>query len=319
MEAIEFLTAANRLESDPKVEAKLAKLRQLAAETLPKTEFTGPWPPPLPDSAPGLDESLPIPEIDAHALTIEALRRGVIGHGAVIARGALTQAECDMLIEGIDNAFGLVDGVETEDAEPPWFQYLSMPPEYQARLGRMWVRAGGGRLLADSPRNMFRLLEIYNKLGLQKLVTEYLGERPAISACKATLRRVTPKKGDVSSWHQDGAFLGTDIRALNIWLALSDCGEEAPGMDMIPRRFEGLVEPGSGVFKWDVGTQVIDRLAVDTPVVRPQFKAGDLIFFDEMYLHRTAIEDSMTKVRYAIENWCFAPSAYPEDQIAMVW
>ena len=32
-----------------------------------------------------------------------------------------------------------------------------------------------------------------------------------------------------ADWHQDGAFLGEGISTLNLWLPLSDCGDDAPG------------------------------------------------------------------------------------------
>ena len=63
-----------------------------------------------------------------------------------------------------------------------------------------------------------------------------------ISVQKCTLRRVDPDAG--RGWHQDGAFMG-DVRALNVWLSLSRCGDEAPGMDVIPRRLEDIVPTGT--------------------------------------------------------------------------
>ena len=39
---------------------------------------------------------------------------------------------------------------------------------------------------------------------------------------------------------------------------------------------------------------MVERLAVDAPVVRPEFRAGDAVLFDDMYLHRTAIDPTMT-------------------------
>ena len=55
------------------------------------------------------------------------------------------------------------------------------------------------------------------------------------------------------------------------------------------------------------------------PVIRPHFAPGDALLFDELFLHRTATDDTMTRERYAIETWFFAPSVYPGDQIPFVW
>jgi hypothetical protein len=43
------------------------------------------------------------------------------------------------------------------------------------------------------------------------------------------------------------------------------------------------------------------------------------LFFDERFLHRTAVSETMTQERYAIESWFFAPSHYPDDQLPVVF
>jgi hypothetical protein len=174
-------------------------------------------------------------------------------------------------------------------------------------------------LLADSPRFMFEILDLYTALGLRSVVSDYLGSRPVLSANKCTLRRVSVKtNGD---WHQDGAFLGSGIRAINMWLTLTACGVDAPGLDLVPRRFDSIVETGTGGahFDWAVGPEVVKRVSADVGVVRPQFDAGDLLIFDDLFLHRTAVEPEMTRERHAIEMWCFAADAYPSGQVPLVW
>ena len=37
------------------------------------------------------------------------------------------------------------------------------------------------------------------------------------------------------------------------------------------------------------------------------------LLFDDLCLHRTAVDSSMTQLRYAIESWFFSSSAYPVD------
>ena len=45
-----------------------------------------------------------------------------------------------------------------------------------------------------------------------------------------------------------------DVRALNVWLSLSHCGDEAPGMDIVPRRLDHIVPTGTegANFNWSV-------------------------------------------------------------------
>ncbi len=53
-------------------------------------------------------------------------------------------------------------------------------------------------------------------------------------------------------------------------------------------------------------------------IASPVFAPGDAPRFDEMMLHCTGVRPSMTGKRRAIENWFFAPSAIPMDQLPLV-
>ena len=145
-------------------------------------------------------------------------------------------------------------------------------------------------------------------------VTDYLGEPPFLSVRKSTLRRVPADSG--TGWHQDGAFLGLGIRSVNCWMSLSDCGVDAPGLDIYPRRVEGLFETGTrgSYFDWAVGEGVVQDAACDAPLVSPVFAPGDALFFDHLLLHRTGVRPGMTRERLAIETWMFAGSCFPLDQ-----
>ena len=92
VEAIDLLTAVNRRRPDPKLEFRLTRLRYAAFPTLPAVSGLASWPPPVPDSAPGLDESLPIPEVSGEDLSVAALRRGVLGHGSLLVRNLIDRS-----------------------------------------------------------------------------------------------------------------------------------------------------------------------------------------------------------------------------------
>lgn len=139
---------------------------------------------------------------------------------------------------------------------------------------------------------------------------------------KCTLRRVFPdafKPDAPSFWHQDGAFLG-NVRALNIWLSLSRCGDVAPGLDIIPRRFDHIVPTGTegAVFDWSVSQTVAEEAAGEAPILRPIFEPGDALMFDELFLHATGADPGMPNARYAVECWFFGPSAFPSGCAPLV-
>jgi ectoine hydroxylase-related dioxygenase (phytanoyl-CoA dioxygenase family) len=123
-----------------------------------------------------------------------------------------------------------------------------------------------------------------------------------------------------TDWHQDGAFLGDDIRTVNVWLTLTDCGEDAPGLDVVAKRLPGVLETGTkgAQFDWSVGPDLVAEVAPND-VVRPPFRAGDALLFDQRNLHRTGVSPGMVRERYAVETWFFAPSSYPHDQIPIVF
>jgi len=146
------------------------------------------------------------------------------------------------------------------------------------------------------------------------VIEGYLGEQPAISAQKCTLRKATP---DVSGgWHQDGKFMG-EVRSMNVWLSLSRCGDVAPSMDVVPVRLDDYVETGGpGTFlDFQISDQTAENAAGDIGVVRPIFDPGDALLFDHLFLHQTGSDPEMPNPRYAIESWFFGPSAYPENYV----
>jgi hypothetical protein len=211
----------------------------------------------------------------------------------------------------IDRAFET--RLALEGKPDPEGYYDELVPEPPLEIDqRAWIQEGGGVLAADSPRLLFDMFECFERAGLGPVISDYLGERPAVSAEKCTLRKATP---DVpGAWHQDGRFLG-EVRAMNVWLSLSRCGDVAPSMDVIPRRLDDFVAAGTeGTFlSYQVSDQVAADAAGDVGIVRPIFDPGDALLFDEMFLHQTGSDPSMPNPRYAIESWFFGPSAYPDD------
>ena len=128
-------------------------------------------------------------------------------------------------------------------------------------------------------------------------------------ARKCTLRRTSPN-GQNGGWHQDGAFMGAGIRSLNVWIPLTHCGDTAPGLDIVGRRLDEIVQTGQGaIYAWATDPDAAERAAAGS-IVRPIFEPGDALVFDHMNLHRTAIDPDMQHERYAIETWLMAPSTY---------
>jgi hypothetical protein len=161
------------------------------------------------------------------------------------------------------------------------------------------------------------LLETFESCGLSAVIREFFGEPPMLVTRKGTLRRI-PHDQVTGGWHQDGGFMGENIRSLNVWIALSDCGVDAPGMDIVAKRLPGIVKTGSEFAKWATNPKAAKEVA-EGHTMRPVFAAGDAIIFDHLCLHRTAGDPSMTNRRYAIETWLVAPSTYEEAGVPILF
>ncbi len=323
-DAVDLLQRANRLRPDPDVEVRLVGLRDRGFGTLSPSGARATWPPAYPDLTPDCDG---LPEIDASELSEATLGSGIVNHGALVVRGLLEPDQVTRMVADIDRAFAAYDEWMADDSREadlaPWFARYRPANGYpESKLPRNYVRGSGGVWVADTPRMMFELVELFERTGIDRVVADYLGERPALSVKKCTLRRVPIDCG--TGWHQDGAFMGDGIRTVNVWIALTDCGgpdSDAPALDLVPRRFDDIVETGTDGAPFDtfVGLPVVERLAGERGIVRPEFRAGDALLFDDLFLHSTGMSPSMSRERYAIESWFFAPSTFPPDQVPLLF
>jgi hypothetical protein len=326
VEAVDLLRDAIKGDPahDPALEAHLVALRHLAFDEVAGGTGRSEWPPTFADRTPAAPEP---PRIGPAELGADVLGSALVNHGALHVEGLLTPEQVTSMVEGIDRAFDGRDawGEDKAADTAPWFvPFVPSGPYSHLMLPRDWVRDGGGVWAADSPRVFSEMLAIFEGLGLDHVIGGYLGERPAISMRKCTLRRV-PADLAHADWHQDGAFLGDGVRSVNVWLALTRCGgdSDAPGLEYVPRRIDHVVETGThgATFDWSVGPGHVDEVAAElgSAIVRPQFEAGDALLFDDVFLHRTAVAPGLGTDRYAIESWFFAPSTYPSDQIPLVF
>jgi Phytanoyl-CoA dioxygenase (PhyH) len=304
---IQRLGEANRGDQDPATERRLLTLRHLAGIRL----LDGAPPDPA-HPAPAFDrlpEADGLPDIARADLTPELLRAGILRDGCLLVRGLVPRDAALAFADGIERAF------EERDQDAPaagWYEEFTPQPRFGSVDERPWIKEGGGVLAIDSPTLSFEMLELFESAGVPRLVAAYLGEPALISVQKTTLRKAEPTVG--GAWHQDGAFMGK-VRSLNLWLALSRCGDVAPGLDLVPRRLDGLAPTGTdeAMISYQVSQSKAEAAAGDVPIIRPVFEPGDALFFDELFLHQTGSDPSMPNPRFAIENWFFGGSAFPPE------
>jgi hypothetical protein len=312
---IETLTRDNWGQPDTKREAEIVRLRQQAGVGLKhgagaRREIVDPDFDALPAGGDG------IPEVQGEQLTPGLVRAAILRHGSLIARGLVDAERASRLTADIDQAIEASDGSESRPSGNGFFTPLAVDELAPSRSVTM---STGTLLLADCPRVAVEVVSLYEDANLRRVIEGYLDEPPALSADKTTLRKATPS--EPGGWHQDGKFLG-DVNSLNLWVSLSHCGDTAPGLDLVPRRLDEIVEAGvgpDGLAAITVRHERAEQLAGELGIARPVFEPGDGIFFDHLNLHRTASEPDMIGTRYAIESWFFGPSAFPEGYTSLAF
>lgn len=308
---IEQLSAANRATPDRDRERRLVQLRHRAGVRLLEEAPDAPeFAPAEPDALPAGD---PLPELAPQQLSPGVLRAGILRDGCVLVRGLVPRADAVSLAGEIEGAFTQRERHDTGgDSDPGYYE------EFEPRAGsgepvvRSWIKLGGGLLAADAPKLHFQMMELFAGARLPELLSGYLGEPALISVHKTTLRKADP--GVPGAWHQDGFFMG-EVRSLNLWLSLSRCGDEAPGLDIVPRRLDHYVATATdeAILDYTISQGKVEQAAGEVPIIRPIFEPGDALLFDELFLHQTGSDPAMPRPRYAIENWFFGGSRFPSE------
>ena len=326
--ALEYMFAANRKRENPVFERAVVDLLLQAVEA-GDNEGSAPQVRHATEKCALQVKDGEIPEINAAELSATALRDAISRTGYLIVRGLFDSADASVIRNCVDEALnGRADSEEFGiSAGSPWYYASPYFPGAHAAYARRnskkkFSRTGSFKVI-DSPRGSFKVLEMYRKYGLKEVFDEFFGEPSVIAARKWVFRLVEPIKdyggGIGGGWHQDGQFMGEGIRALNMWVAMSDCGEgtEAPGITLIPKRISEIVEYGTrgARLNWVVGGELVEELTQDVKIVSPRFNAGDALFFDHFSLHRSGHEIGQSKNRYALESWFYAKSGYAANSV----
>jgi hypothetical protein len=251
----------------------------------------------------------PLPDLDPETMSAGVIRAAILRDGAALVRGLIPPERAIALAQMVDRAYR--ERQRSQDgaaAAAGYYEEFVHEPQF-APVSRAWVQTGGGLLMVDSPILSFAVSEAFSAAGVPGLVSNYLGEPALLSEQKTTLRKADPSVA--GAWHQDGKFMGP-VRALNLWVSLSSCGADAPGLDLVPRRLDAYLSTGAEL-AWTVSENEVRKAAGQAGIVKPIFEPGDAMFFDELFLHKTGSDPAMSKPRFAIESWFFGASKFPGD------
>lgn len=281
-----------------------------------------------------------VPEIEAGDLTLAKLVEAMRDRGCLLVRGFFGPRQVAGLRAYIDYAFMLhghdnrltqylrkrldlsevsrkmQSDIEQKRKENPTY---SDTVRTSRNLGQPFA-VSRSHLVAQTPIVAERMLQLYADRGLKDLLRQYFGNEPCASIYKWVMRRSGPPDNPLD-FHQDGAFMGDDIASLNTWVPLSDCGpgQAAHGLDLVPTRLMHSYAKGTGVLEWSASADSVRERFGDEGIVAPVFRAGDLLFFDHLLLHRSQCLPSYEQPRYALETWFFDSVNFPKNQIPLKW
>jgi len=238
-----------------------------------------------------------VPEISRADLTARHLACGLRHHGALLVRGLVATPDVERLrslIDGIDRGMPLCPQDATGEPLP------------------------GSTPMKCSAAALQGLVEAYQNAGMAALMRDYLGEPPVLLSERLQVDRQTFGKG--LTWHQDGAFFGGNVGAVNSFLALAPCGVNAAGLTVAAHRFNEVVGVETGEranlnYGSSLTDQQVREMAGPDSVVTPALEAGDAILIDEMTMHRTGRPPKTDpQPRSWAITWFFAPSRFPAQR-----
>ena len=120
------------------------------------------------------------------------------------------------------------------------------------------------------------------------------------------------------AWHQDGALrfdfvawpcapwpADALLEMVTCWVALSPCGVDAPGLEILARPIDALLAPA------ELGDAELRARFAGHEFVRPEFAAGEALLFGGGALHRTHVDAAMRRDRTSLELRFFAADRLP--------
>lgn len=208
------------------------------------------------------------------------------------------------------------------DATGPLISRGALP----AQVCRRWLAAlagddgGDGRsrpLTALPQLDPAAVLAAVSASVLRQPIEARLGPAPLCNLSQSWLRHGRPPH----RWHQDGA-LRLDFMALpdmagppppadallemlTCWVALTPCGEHAPGLEWVASPTPGLLMPA------ELTDAAVQARHGPAGLVQPRLDPGDTLLFDGTLLHRTHLTPQMTLPRSSLELRFFRAGRLP--------
>lgn len=242
-----------------------------------------------------------LPDVTADALDAQLVADALASHGALVVRSVLPDEAVTELRAHLDLTEKVTEQVKSDP---------TLAAEMLGKIDQLGA-------LATSPAAMETLVRWLHLTGIADVVSRYLGEPAVMLGRRIMLMRRSPAAG--LGWHQDGAYFGGRLHALNTWIALTPVGEDRPSVEVLGERIDRLVDIAAEDVEasarqplvYDTGPELEAALA-RTSTTEPALRSGDALLFDEMTVHRTGRTEWQARIQECAITWFFAPSRFPE-------
>jgi len=257
-----------------------------------------------------------IPVVSYCSLSYELLADAMSNHGTLIIKGGLKPSDVSALKAGVVSARAAREsGCEGGGGRMHYSALQSGQNQGRSHMIKRSV------YLPEAPAVLTDFLSVLYDGKFKSLIRKYLLGAASFSVEKSVLRVAEPDDSDKwdFAWHQDGAFLGENIRSLNMWVALTDCGVDAPSLDIVTNRYNEVLPTGTdrAFDSWALGPELVASEIEKNGYEHLIVEAGDVVLFDHLNVHRTGMLKGMTQDRYAIECWFFSEFGFPEGKTGM--
>ena len=157
--------------------------------------------------------------------------------------------------------------------------------------------------LDELPFGKFLMQYLCNTQSIKSIVNVFMPNVTSYRAYKTIFRPTQNANSHRKTnwqWHQDAKFHST-LNDITIWIPLSRCGLEAPGLEFLKvanSREIMAIDEGEN---WYIKTELQKSLEEKYERYSPEFNIGDCVVFNSYAIHRTFVTSGMDQDRTSFD------------------
>lgn len=240
-------------------------------------------------------------EVGPDPFTAAELAAVLRRHGCAVVRGGLPQRDCQALLPRLEHNLAHAYVPNQPPGDPT---ELNVPLHFFCDRSETAALAARFAEIREQPiaawhwglDGVVSTADVWLRIaGLTTVIDAIslrLGGALTIDRSLGYARAKLGSQQRVLPFHQDARTGYWEIPTIAMWMPLVPCGEDAPGLEIVPRRLRSLFPVGlyGGSDRTDYQAypaSALDELIPSWTVVAPVLAPGDILLFDSYVLHRT--------------------------------